>query len=52
MNCFGIESKKALIACGILLISLISGCGYTDQQPPVESRSSNNLAFDINRCLN
>ena len=47
MNCFGIESKKALIACGIFWISLISGCASLYQQA-TEFRTSNGIAFEFN----
>lgn len=47
MNCFGIESKKALIACGIFWISLISGCASLYEQA-TEFRTSNGIAFEFN----
>lgn len=39
---------RTFIILGIFLAILISGCAVTDQ-PPVEFRSSNNLAFEINQ---
>jgi len=38
---------KALIACGIFLISLISGCASINQQA-IEFRTSNGIAFEFN----
>lgn len=39
---------KAVMACGIFLISLISGCASLDQHP-IEFRTPNDLAFELNR---
>lgn len=38
---------KALIACGIFLISLISGCASLNQQA-IEFRTYNGIAFEFN----